>query len=310
MGKAIKGRKEGPSRLENALDSLKQLFEQKIMFGGAQSLLSIILIGSETTQNPLNDDDNRGFQNIHMIRDLTKLDSQIIKVLETDVLLQREETSDWIEGLLVALGQFKTVCGTKKFSKRIFLITDGESQLQGEEDLEEIGQEIKNLGVKINCIAMDFCNDLEDESDNDEEMKEGDVGGQRKKKRAQFKETKTQKINRKYLEDLIDKVDGSLFPAKIANQIFHQFAKKSNACRSKFRGQLELSKDLKLNVSVFSKTTQATLPSLKKNSLIVDYDKDVKKGGIERKVHYSEMEDADNKAVDASEVIKAHFYGK
>lgn len=40
--------------------------------------------------------------------------------------------------------------------------------------------------------------------------------------------------------------------------------------RTKYRGSLEISEDLNLNVQIFSRTREETFPSLKKYSKVID----------------------------------------
>ena len=74
--------------------------------------------------------------------------------------------------------QTHEVVGTKKFKKWIYLLTDGESKLQGEGDLDTIVDAIKSQDdMKMNIIAMDFCNDLEDSESDEEEKVRWDEDG-------------------------------------------------------------------------------------------------------------------------------------
>lgn len=60
--------------------------------------------------------------------------------------------------------------GTKKYRKRIFLITDGEKETKF--SANEIGDVVKTINandIKLNCITLDFCNDLAEDSSDEEE---------------------------------------------------------------------------------------------------------------------------------------------
>lgn len=61
--------------------------------------------------------------------------------------------------------------GTKKFKKRIFLITDGEKETKfTETEMTDIVKTINTNDIKLNCITVDFCKDLvEDDSDSVDE---------------------------------------------------------------------------------------------------------------------------------------------
>jgi hypothetical protein len=57
----------------------------------------------------------------------------------------------------------------KKYKKRIFLITDGEKKAKFvEQELNEICETIKANDIKLNCITIDFCNELAEDEDEEE----------------------------------------------------------------------------------------------------------------------------------------------
>jgi len=63
-------------------------------------------------------------------------------------------------------------CGKKKYKKRLFLITDGESKANCDDnEMETIVKTILENEIKLNCITMDFCNELAEDSDEDEDSK-------------------------------------------------------------------------------------------------------------------------------------------
>ena len=67
---------------------------------------------------------------------------------------------------------------------------------------------------------------------------------------------------------LTSKVKGAIFPASVAMQIYQQFKKREVSARSKYRGNMDLAKNLKLAVQIFSRTREETFPTLKKQSLV------------------------------------------
>ena len=116
--------------------------------------------------------------------------------------------------------------------------------------------------TRLNVITLDFCDDLAEEEDDEEEEEK------KEKPKSKAKETKTQSLNRDFLVDLTERVKGAIFPASVAIQIYHQFKKREVMARVKYRGNLDIAKNLKLNVQIFSRTKEETFPSLKKCSLV------------------------------------------
>lgn len=75
-----------------------------------------------------------------------------------------------IDGLAVGLDMINRHCGTKKYKKRVFLITDGEKKTNSTKaELANLIQKMNATDVRLNVITLDFCNELAQEDDSDEE---------------------------------------------------------------------------------------------------------------------------------------------
>ena len=60
--------------------------------------------------------------------------------------------------------------GEKKYRKRIFLITDGEKKAKySDRELADLTENIKGQNIKLNCITIDFCNELAEDDEDDED---------------------------------------------------------------------------------------------------------------------------------------------
>ena len=143
---------------------------------------------------------------------------------------------------------------------------------------------MKKLGVRLNVITLDFGNEFgqeEDEEDDEEEESEKPLGQQNSNKGSGLPETKLQKENKDLLVDITESVTGALFPANIAMQIYQQFKKREVSARARFRGNLDLTKDLQVGVQIFSRTREETFPTLKKYSKNVEYDSNLNQGKVE-----------------------------
>ena len=67
------------------------------------------------------------------------------------------------------MDELARTCGKKKYKKRIFLITDGEKETKyNKDELKQVIQSMNETDTRLNVITLDFCNDLE-EDDEDEE---------------------------------------------------------------------------------------------------------------------------------------------
>ena len=100
-----------------------------------------------------------------------QIDLQFFRdVQELQAEKEEIEKGDMMDGLIVGLDMLCKFVGSKKYKKRIFLITDGEKQTKfTNQEVSQIVDTIKENDVKLNCITIDFCDELaEDESDEEE----------------------------------------------------------------------------------------------------------------------------------------------
>jgi len=75
-----------------------------------------------------------------------------------------------IDALIVGMDVLMQHCGTKKYKKRVFLITDGEKKTNVDQaQMQELINSITSNEIKLNCIAMDFCDELAEDSEEDED---------------------------------------------------------------------------------------------------------------------------------------------
>lgn len=178
MGKAFADDKpregqEPRSRFENALDSIKMLLEQKLLYSPTHDV-GMVCYGTKDTQNYINDKNHDKAQGVTTERSLSKVDLEFFRSVEK--LLPEEdqvEQGDMVDGLIVAMDMLTRHCGTKKYRKRIFLITDGEKKTNtNQREMASLVELMAKNDVRLNAITFDFANDLADNDDESEEEEE------------------------------------------------------------------------------------------------------------------------------------------
>ena len=293
------------SRFDVALDSVKMLIEQKLLYATSCEL-GLVLTGTAATDNHLAKQYGGGqYAHVTERRALQKLDLEALRAVSAGLQPEAKAASggDVVDGLIVAMDMLARHCGTKKYKKRIFVVTDGEREARiQDKERKTLVSSMNETDTRLNVIALDFCDDLA-EDDEDEE-------GAAAKKEAAKKETQAQTKNKELLVDLTSKVKGAIFPASVAIQIYQQFKKREVTARTKFRGNLDLAKDLKLAVQIFSRTREEVFPSLKKQSLVAAESANAKDGLVKIDRSLAEVDDPDQNPVDADNQIKAFQYGK
>ena len=84
------------------------------------------------------------------------------------------EQGDMVDGLIVAMDMLTRHCGTKKYRKRIFLITDGEKKTNtNKREMASLVELMAKNDVRLNAITFDFANDLAESDElSEEELEE------------------------------------------------------------------------------------------------------------------------------------------
>lgn len=217
-----------------------------------------------------------------------------------------QKSGDIMDGLIVALDMLSRHCGTKKYKKRIFVITDGEKEAKcSAEERRQVIESMNETDTRLNVITLDFCDDLDEDEDEEEEE-----APEQKKAKPATSETRAQQANRALLQDLTSKVKGAIFPASVAMQIYQQFKKREVAARSKYRGHLDLAAQLKLSVQIFSRTREETFPTLKKQSLVAAESASAREGLVKLDRTLAEVDDPEQNPVEPDKQIKGYNYGK
>ena len=102
----------------------------------------------------------------------------------------------------------------------------------------------------------------------------------------------------------------AIFPAETALELYHQMKKKEYNATRKFRGDLQISPDLKIEVQTFTKSRQESLPGLKKYSKACPESNRADVGEIVTETTFAEVDDPEQKEVATDQIKKAFKYGK
>ena len=319
VGKSMKKKYQDTeeTRLNFGIESIRQLIRSKLLFNVKRDQIGIILMGKDGDENEAEN------VNIHTELDFPSI--ELLDRLNTIEAEDEEDKGDIFFTLDFAIDEFVAKYGKKKWEKKIFLITDGESMSSfSEKKIEELAERINENGIKVNIICVDFYEELDKDDDDEEEPKEKDKDldkdnieedeEQRDKDKENTnsinKETKNQKKTKELLKILQSNTDNvKLFTATTANDIYHQFKRKKINPVAKFRGPFIISPNLSLDVMVYSKTTPALIPSLKRFSKVAEYSDEPGTCEVQNERIYYVNDDPDKKAVEKELITKAYYYG-
>ena len=305
------------TRLNFGIESIRQLIRTKLLFNVKRDQIGIILMGREGEEaENITIHSELDFPNIELLDHLNSIEAE-----------DDDDKGDIFLCIDFAIDEFIAKYGKKKYDKKIFLITDGEALSQySKNKIEELAERINENDVKVNIICVGFYEELDKEDDDDEddnknkekkeveknnsmeeeEQEKGDINSEDKINN----ESKNQKKTKELLKILQENTENvKLFTATTANDIYHQFKKKKINPVAKFRGPFIITPNLSLDVMVYSKTSQTTIPSLKRYSKVAEYSDSPGTCDVQNERLYYVNDDPDKKAVEKDLITKAYYYG-
>jgi len=224
----------GLSNLDAAKNIIRMIVSQRIMFGPKADLAGLVLVNVSEASNSM---DYEGCE----VR--WNLANPSVDFLETIEAVSSEAgDGDMMSGVLIAVGLLKEKCGTNKYRKRIYVLTDGSGSLEDQDQYGSIAAGISNYGVELKVI---FCTSGEKGKNYDiwHKFVKQDLGG-----------------GSKY----------HIFDKESAAATLEGLATKRVGRNGVAKYSLEFGKDEshRINVHIASRTKKKSTPSLKKQSRI------------------------------------------
>ncbi|CAG8459083.1 11094_t:CDS:10 [Diversispora eburnea] len=152
-----KQRKFGGTGLDLAKKAVLTMLEAKVIAGLKSDVTSLIIVGSDETKNYMNDESG-GYENISVLYPIEQPKLPILRTI--DELSQGNFHADVFDALILALGMITAHCRNLKYKKNIYLLTDGESDIN-KADFNTVVQQINSSNIELNILGVDF---------NDEEL--------------------------------------------------------------------------------------------------------------------------------------------
>ena len=89
MNLPFRGSKSGITRLQAAIDSIKMLIEQKLLYTKGTEI-GIVLFGSDVTNNPINDKQG-GYENVNMIMYMDEPSIDLLKTIDSQITASKSK---------------------------------------------------------------------------------------------------------------------------------------------------------------------------------------------------------------------------
>lgn len=178
----------------------------------------MVMFGTSDTANALADRFPDNYNNVVTTRTLAKIDQDFYRQINNFEAEEQPTQGDLIDGLVTAVDMLDTHCGTKKYKKRVFLITDGEQKTKtNKTEIDSLISNLNSREIRLNIITLDFANELGQESD-DENSNDDD---QEAVKKSVKPETGNQTKNKELLVNITERLDqAAIFPAHVAMEIY------------------------------------------------------------------------------------------
>lgn len=135
--------------------------------------VGLVLFGSEESDNWLHNEsaalhDNPEYQHIRTQRELKSIDLEFLRSVQDIEAEDMDQGNSLVDALKVGVDMLARYCKQQKWKKRLFLITDGERESTDDIDKKDsLIAQISEDDVKLNCITIDFCNNIDDEDEED-----------------------------------------------------------------------------------------------------------------------------------------------
>ncbi|KAJ3180875.1 X-ray repair cross-complementing protein 5 [Irineochytrium annulatum] len=140
------------SQLSKACLAIRHLLHSKIIEGKKKDLVSLVLVGSnETNLACKNLDAEEGYKNINVKYPVMMADLDMLSFV-TDGCEQGDEPGDIVDGIVVGIQVLEDFCAHRKWSKQIYVFTDGKSAINPDE-IQAIKEKAVDYEVRVNIMG-------------------------------------------------------------------------------------------------------------------------------------------------------------
>ncbi|KAI8576665.1 hypothetical protein K450DRAFT_256125 [Umbelopsis ramanniana AG] len=239
---------------QQSINAVAGLIQDKLLVGRKTDMISIILAGTEGTDNslvPKNSEEPSAYEHITTIQRIDVPDNELVRKL-LNTTASKHSLTDVLSALILAENDMDNHCGKLKYVKKIILFTDAES----ETDWSDIGHIQERLAAhKTELIVI--------------------IAGYTESDTSNFSETKADNI--KHFRTLAEADYVDIIPMKDAVDMLSTFKVKTVNPTPVFRGELLLGdaaahplESLSVPVFMYARTYEAKLPTAKKWSALSD----------------------------------------
>ena len=113
--------------------------------------IGVVGLKTDKTDNPLAEED--GYENISVLREIGPMYMAGLRSLQEKIQPSSTDTGDALSAVIIAMEMIETFTKKLKYNRRIFLVTNGESTIdEDEENMADIAKRIKELGIELTVL--------------------------------------------------------------------------------------------------------------------------------------------------------------
>ncbi|KAI7892671.1 SPOC like C-terminal domain-containing protein [Mucor mucedo] len=152
---------------EKSLKTITSSIEDRVLTGRKTDLVSIILCGTPETHNALSDATPGQYEHITTMTPLVMSSVQMLRELSNLTTADPNVPSaDVLDALIVAIELIATHCKKLKYTKRIVMFTDNQTQIDWL-DLSAVGDMLKSTEIELVLVGAEYeefqstsCNEI------------------------------------------------------------------------------------------------------------------------------------------------------
>ena len=142
------------TRLGEATAVVEEILKSKAQFAPRDEV-ALVLLGTEDTDNELFEQAG-DYEHVTVAAPLDVVTAPLLKNYARELVASPIE-SDFLNGLVVALDLLKRRTSGRAWRRRLVLLTDGSSAIEGLDDVAPILSKLKEFNITLEVVGVDFA---------------------------------------------------------------------------------------------------------------------------------------------------------
>lgn len=110
--------------------------------------VGVVGLNTEETNNAQHDEDLEGYENISVLQQIGPMTMSSLKELRSVIQPSHNQGGDAVSAIVVALSMIEVYTKKLKYNRRVILVTNGESSIDGD-NLENIANRLNDSNIEL-----------------------------------------------------------------------------------------------------------------------------------------------------------------